>query len=183
MRLLRVSMVMENNYIKTYDDFLSENICNQLIECVEESNERVEHNRKPNFYQRNIGHDPAYRGLYHNFSELSYKYFSDLKITEDFLPIKYGFEELRIKKYDVGDEFDRHVDVADYSSAKRWLACQVYLNEDFKGGETKFDIHDTIIKPKTGRVLVFPPLWTYPHAGLPVVEGKKYILTTYFHYL
>ena len=79
MRLLRVSMVMENNFIKTYDDFLSENICNQLIECVEESNERVENNRKPNFYQRNIGHDPAYRGLYHNFIELSYKYFSDQK--------------------------------------------------------------------------------------------------------
>ena len=183
MSVLRENLVMVNDFIRTYDNFLSEPICNQLIDCVEESNERVEKNRKPNFYQRNIGNDPAYSGLYQNFSKLSYEYFSDLNYTEDSLPIKYGFEELRIKKYDVGDEFDRHVDVADYSSAKRWLACQVYLNEDFKGGETKFDIHDTIIKPKTGRVLVFPPLWTYPHAGLPVVEGKKYILTTYFHYL
>ena len=174
---------MANDFIRTYDNFLSESICNQLIECVEESSERVEKDRKPNFYQRNIGNDPSYRGLYQNFSQLSSKYFSDLKYSEDTLPIKYGFEELRIKKYDVGDEFDRHVDVADYRSAKRWLACQVYLNDNFKGGETKFDIHDTIIKPKTGRVLVFPPLWTYPHAGLPVVEGKKYILTTYFHYV
>ena len=174
---------MVDDFIKTYDYFLSEHICNQLIECVEESNERVEKNRKPNFYQRNIGNDLRYTGLYKNFTELSSRYFSDLKYTEDILPIKYGFEELRIKKYDVGDEFDRHVDVADYRSSKRWLACQVYLNDNFKGGETKFDIHDTIIKPKTGRVLVFPPLWIYPHAGLPVVEGKKYILTTYFHYV
>ena len=82
MRLLRENMVMVNDFIKTYDDFLSENICNQLIECVEESNERVENNRKPNFYQRNIGHDPAYRGLYHNFSESSFKYFLTLKLQK-----------------------------------------------------------------------------------------------------
>ncbi len=67
---------MENNFIKTYDDFLSESICNQLIECVEESNERVEKDRKPNFYQRNIGNDPSYRGLYQNFKILKFKNFN-----------------------------------------------------------------------------------------------------------
>ncbi len=183
MRLLVRNLVMVNDFIKVYDDFLSETICNQLIECVEESNERVENDRKPNFYQRNVGNDPAYRGLYKNFSDLSSRYFLDINYTEDILPKGYGFEELRIKKYHVGDCFDRHVDVGDYQSAKRWVAFLVYLNDNFKGGKTEFDIHDRIIEPKTGRVLVFPPLWTYPHSGLPVVEGKKYILTTYFHYL
>ena len=40
-----------------------------------------------------------------------------------------------------------------------------------------------MIHPKTGSVLVFPSLWTFPHAGLPVKSGTKYILTTYFHYI
>ena len=49
---------MENNFIKTYDDFLSENICSQLRDTVDEENERVERDRRPNFYQRNIGNAP-----------------------------------------------------------------------------------------------------------------------------
>ena len=174
---------IRNKFIQTYDNVLSESTCNELINLVDEKNERIERDRKPNFYQRNIGDLPEYTGLYHKFIELSVDYFSDLGYTKDLLPEKHGFEELRIKKYDVGDAFDRHVDVADYNSARRWVAFQVYLNDNFKGDETEFYSFEKIIKPKTGRVLVFPPLWTFPHAGLPVLEGTKYILTTYFHYV
>ena len=174
---------MENNFIKTYDDFLSENICSQLRDAVDEENERVERARRPNFYQRNIGNAPEYSGLYQNFTDLGMKYFSELEYSEDILPARYGFEELRIKKYEVGDSFDKHIDVSDHPSAKRWVAFQVYLNDNFEGGETQFYLPDFTVKPKTGSVLVFPPLWTFPHAGLPVTKGVKYILTTYFHYI
>ena len=175
---------MENEFIKTYDDFLSENTCQDLIKAGDENNERIDRNRKPNFYQRNIGDLPEYAGLYEKFKVLGMDYISELGYNDpDLLPPKYAFESLRVKKYDVGDAFDKHVDVAGHESAKRWIAFQVYLNDDFEGGQTEFDIHDKIIEPKTGRVLVFPPLWTYPHAGLPVTKGKKYILTTYFHYV
>ena len=75
------------------------------------------------------------------------------------------------------------VDVADYKSARRWIAFLVYLNDNFSGGETEFYPHQQVIHPKTGRVLVFPCVWTYPHAGLPITTGTKYILTTYFHYI
>ena len=74
---------------------------------------------------------------------------------------------MRVKKYDVGDSFDTHVDVSDYASARRWLAFLVYLNDNFIGGETEF-VDGKMIHPKTGTVLVFPSLWTFPHAGLPV---------------
>ena len=54
---------------------------------------------------------------------------------------------------------------------------------DFKGGETTFPYNKLTIKPETGKVLVFPPTWQYPHMGLPVKSGKpKYILSTYLHY-
>ena len=80
------------------------------------------------------------------------------------------------------DSYDTHVDVSDYASARRWLAFLVYLNDNFTGGETEF--HDgKMIHPKTGTVLVFPCVWTFPHSGLPVKSGSKYILTTYFHYV
>ena len=177
------NLVTESDFVETYDDFLSESICSELISLVDEENERIERNHKPNFYQRNIGNLPEYSSLYKKFSEIGMKYLSDIGYYNDLLPQKYGFEELRIKKYDVGDSFDKHVDVSDYKSARRWIAFLVYLNDNFTGGETEFYPHQQVIHPKTGRVLVFPCVWTYPHAGLPIVSGTKYILTTYFHYI
>ena len=50
--------------------------------------------------------------------------------------------------------------------------------------EERQSLHDgKMIHPKTGTVLVFPSVWTFPHSGLPVKSGSKYILTTYFHYV
>ena len=177
------NLVMGNDYIETYDDVFSTSTCSELIKLVEEKNERIENEHRPNFYQRNIGNMPEYSGMYKKFSELGMNYLKELGYSDDLLPSKYGFEELRIKKYDVGDSFDKHVDVSDYKSARRWIAFLVYLNDNFTGGDTEFYPHQQVIHPKTGRVLVFPCVWTYPHAGLPIVSGTKYILTTYFHYI
>ena len=176
------NLVTESDFVETYDDFLSESICSELISLVDEENERIERSHKPNFYQRNIGNLPEYTGLYKKFSEIGMKYLTDIGYYDDILPQKYGFEEMRIKKYDVGDSFDTHIDVSDYASARRWLAFLVYLNDNFTGGETEF-VDGKMIHPKIGSVLVFPSLWTFPHAGLPVKSGTKYILTTYFHYI
>jgi len=48
------------------------------------------------------------------------------------------------------------------------------------GGETRFV--DVMIKPKKGNLLVFPPLWMFPHAGLIPISSPKYIISTYLHY-
>ena len=158
------SLVTESDFVETYEDFLSQSICSQLINLVDEENERIERDHKPNFYQRNIGNLPEYTGLYKKFSEIGMKYLTDIGYYDDILPQKYGFEEMRVKKYDVGDSFDTHIDVSDYASARRWLAFLVYLNDNFTGGETEF-VDGKMIHPKTGSVLVFPSLWTFPHAG------------------
>ena len=49
------NLVTESDFVETYDDFLSESICSELISLVDEQNERIERDHKPNFYQRNIG--------------------------------------------------------------------------------------------------------------------------------
>ena len=92
---------------------------------------------------------PEYSGMYKKFSELGMDYLKELGYSDDLLPSKYGFEELRIKKYEVGDSFDKHVDVSDYKSARRWIAFLVYLNDNFTGGETEFYPHQQVIHPKT----------------------------------
>ena len=103
---------------------------------------------------------------------------------ERFFPVKFGLEEMRIKRYDKGDRFNQHVDVGNLDSSKRFLAFLFYLNDDFRGGETVFKTPDTFtVRPHKGNVVVFPPTWQYPHAGMPVREGTKYIMSTYLNYV
>ena len=64
------NLVTESDFVETYDDFLTESICSELISLVNEQNERIERDHKPNFYQRNIGDLPEYTGLYKKFSSL-----------------------------------------------------------------------------------------------------------------
>ena len=80
------NLVTESDFVETYDDFLSESTCSQLISLVDEENERIERNHRPNFYQRNIGNLPEYTGLYKKFSEIGMKYLTDIGYYDDILP-------------------------------------------------------------------------------------------------
>jgi prolyl 4-hydroxylase len=100
-----------------------------------------------------------------------------------FWPPHIAFEHLRVKRYlpNGRDEFPPHVDVMDQRSARRFLTGMIYLNAP-AGGETVFPHLDLSITPETGKLLVFPPLWLFPHAGLPPRSRSKYILQTYLCY-
>ena len=119
------------------------------------------------------------------------KYKIDCKITETQFPEKYSWEEFKVKRYLVSDDnenaeqFKYHVDVSTHATAKRFLILMVYLNDDFEKGETIFPIFGDVVKPKKGRLLIFPPHWTYLHAGLPATKPgyAKYFLGTYLQYM
>lgn len=92
-------------------------------------------------------------------------------------------ERLRFYRYDVGQQFDWHLDgyFERPSGERSFFTFMVYLNEDFEGGETSFvtgkynrDILD--IKPVTGMALLF--LHRIEHKGQPVKSGRKYVLRT-----
>jgi len=179
-----------DKFIRTYDGF-DEKTCKSIIEIFENSDDkdRVDNCGVPNFTQVNLGasgkYDKFMQLLCYKTVEVLKKYKKDLPEYIEWFPDKFYFEELRIKKYDPGsdDQFGLHTDVQDHQSAKRYMSFLYYLNDDFKGGETDFPYNELTVKPETGKVLVFPPTWQYPHRGLPVKSGNpKYILSTYLHY-
>ena len=49
-------------------------------------------------------------------------------------------------------------------------------------GNTLFSRHGLNIRPVSGRVIIFPPTWDYPHSGLAPKSNPKYIMSTYIHY-
>ena len=59
----------------------------------------------------------------------------------------------------------------------RILAWMLYLNDDFEGGETEFLYQKLRVKPKRGRLLIWPTAFTHTHRGGLVLKGSKYILT------
>jgi len=180
-----------DNYIKCYNNVVSEDFCKEIIDFFEKKTEHHERECIDSFYsftqvKLQLHKEWEYFSdiLENVLKNLVYRYVSDLKIELHRFPEKYGFEIFRMKRYlpDNGDQFRTHVDVTDYASAKRFLVFFIYLNNN-KGGDTVFPDFNIKIKPKIGKVLMFPPLWTHYHAGLKPIKEPKYIVGSYLHYV
>ena len=62
---------------------------------------------------------------------------------------------------------------------KRALAYGIYLNDVKDGGETEFLNFSTRVKPKKGRIVIWPAAFPYVHRGNPPLSGEKYLLTSW----
>ena len=180
-----------NDFIHIYENALESSICDSLISLFDQTSdkhERFENEGKPNFTQFNLTenkeitsevnqiHNHVIKNVF-TYRDKYYE-FVDTRV----FPKDHAFEQFRIKKYNPGgeDRFDTHVDVLDYSSARRFLSFMWYLNDVETGGETVFK--DLTIQPKKGTLLIFPPLWLFPHKGNSPISESKYIMSTYLHY-
>jgi len=177
--------------IQIYDDALESNVCDFLIsmfEQVTDKQEKITNDRKPNFTQFNLTQNrelteevnQVQNHLIQKTFEYRNKYYEF--VDKRVFPEQHAFEQYRIKRYvpNENEAFDTHVDVVDYETSRRFLSFFWYLNDVEVGGETQFK--DLIITPKKGRLIVFPPLWMFPHKGLDPISGPKYIISTYLHY-
>ena len=170
-----------SHMVRVYNNIFSNELCDNLINLFENSVEQHEYfnnNHRPCFTQLNLNqyHMNVVRNLIPYVQQVYSKY------KTKFLPELSSLEEFRIKRYLTnGDErFDEHVDVTNYSTARRVVAFIFYLNDN--NGSTIFSNQHLNIEPECGRVVVFPPTWEYPHSGLPPSDNPKYILSTYIHY-
>lgn len=62
----------------------------------------------------------------------------------------------------------------------RMLTLIWYLNDVEEGGETEF-VDGTLVKPKTGQLLIFPTSWYMAHRGRMPISNKKYIITSWLY--
>lgn len=112
------------------------------------------------------------------------------------LPHEWG-ETMQGQRYEVGQEFKYHLDVfwtkADYWKAEskrggqRSITAMAYLNDVGEGGDTQFTAIGLSVPPQQGALLIWNnnlpdgrPNEDTMHAGLPVVKGKKYVLTKWY---
>lgn len=186
------------NYITVIDRVLPGRFCNDIIAKFEknEFHEQVKtewENR--NFTEINItlqsGWDQEHLIFTNTIKNLWREYATQHNILlGSQWPERFGFEQFRMKRYlpNGKDEFSFHTDVGNYGSSRRFLAFLWYLNTVTIGGMTKFAYSPleepfAAVPAVQGRVLIFPPLWNYPHWGEKVTSGPKYIVSSYLHYL
>mgnify|MGYP001080219432 CR=1 FL=1 len=90
------------------------------------------------------------------------------------------FVDFKVKKILPGGGFHNwHYENGKYEHALRGLVVQIYLNDNFEGGETEFLYINKRIEAKEGAVLIFPPGFTHTHRGNPPIGGTKYIVGTW----
>lgn len=175
-------------YIKVYDNVITKTYCDILIEKFHK-NKKEWIERETNIYKFNEINLVKSRNIFENDLDYLYNVFDtyvdlyrkDCGVRDYQFPQTYGFEEIRMKHYKAGEgEFKPHID-SNESSIKRFLVFFLYLDSG-EGGETIFYDHKTLCERKPGRLLMFPPMWTYPHAGLMPIQNDKHIIGSYLHY-
>ena len=185
-----------SDYVMIVDDCINKDTCESLIDKFDKADDLVVRDRSwdqdyKSFKELNLTTHPQFKDeqtLFYDVSKELYKFY-EKKCGINFFPKEYGFEDVRMKRYnnDDQDQFGWHTDVGDYASARRYLVIFYYLNDVEEGGETAFD--DKVsgyylkVKSKQGRIVMFPPMWMYPHKGLKPISNPKYIISTYMHYL
>jgi prolyl 4-hydroxylase len=179
-----------SHYVRVYDHGLEGGLCRRMIESFA----GLARFQRPNgrgiragleesaWTELNVSalSDVHFLGVFRKFIDQAlarYNHDIELPIPIPNTPLT---SELVMKRYRPGQEeqFQLHFDAINFVS-NRYLVLVWYLNDVAEGGETSFPHLDLMVKPRCGRLLMFPPYWMYQHQGLAPVSGEKYILSTY----
>ena len=181
------------NYVKIYNDVVSDSKCKELIDRFESDTKchEIQNNgNETTLTQINllnssntIWKDDA-NFLVNVIMEHVEKYKKDCDIKSFQWPDKFGIEPLKIKRYlpDTTDEFPAHVDVRDRATARRFLVMFVYLTDNY-AGQTELEVLADTSPCQRGSILLFPPMWPWIHAGKAPVKNPKYIIGSYLQYV
>ena len=139
--------------ISIIDNFLDKNSCNDLIK----------------YFKKNIKDIEKYRDTY----ILKYIYQPILKKLNKNIGM-FDFKKpdnMEIVKWPQGSFMDPHTDKGDF------LSFIVYLNDNFKGGETI--INGITVKPKKGSIVIFSN-GHYLHHVNKVMDKERYTLIAWY---
>lgn len=172
-------MQKTDNFKLIVEDFFSQDECEKYINLGEEigfelSKIRTKDGEITNTDIRNNGRvilDDS------NLAEELFKRLEDqLPKQIDEYTLKGLNEQLKIYRYEVGQEFKMHKDApfVRNENERSFLTMLIYLNNDYEGGETFF--LDGTVKGSTGQCVVFRQ--SMAHAGLKVKSGVKYAIRT-----
>ena len=185
-----------NNFIGIYDNYITEQECNKAIKLYESQN-------KFNNTVNRIGKENA--SILHKQDQQYFAYGDNIDVWwEDLKPMMLNFDlawNHYIKNTGAGDVYGVplyyttlkiqktlptegyhvwHIEHGKgFENECRAFVFSIYLNDIEEGGETEFLHFSKRVKPKKGRIVIWPAAFPYVHRGNPPLSGEKYILTSW----
>ena len=185
------------NFIGVYDGYITEAECQRAINLF---NDQDKYNKTINRIDSEktsvlAKHDQQYflkenelsfwwetlKSMIFNF-DLALNHYLDNTGGRDAFGIdQFKYTQLKIQKtYPTEGYHVWHVEHnKGWESEKRAFVYTIYLNDVEEGGETEFLHFSKRVKPKTGRIVIWPAAFPYIHRGNPPLAAEKYILTSW----
>ena len=184
------------NFIGVYDNYITPEECNKAIKLYEQQfkfnntinrigfeKASILHKQDQQFFAASNNIDVWWESLKPmmvNF-DLAWSHYAKHTGAFDAYGIPFNFTSLKIQKTLPTEGYHVwHVEHgANFDSSARGFVFTIYLNDVEEGGETEFLHFSKRIKPKTGRIVIWPAAFPYVHRGNPPLLGEKYILTSW----
>jgi len=185
------------NFIGVYDNYITKEECNKAIKLYEDQNKfnntinRIG-SEKSSILQKQ---DQQYfaslnnleiwweslKSMMLNFDLAWNHYCMNTGALSAYDNIKFNFTTLKIQKTLPTEGYHVwHVEHGKgFDNEPRAFVFSIYLNDVEEGGETEFLHFSKRVKPKTGRIVIWPAGFPYVHRGNSPLSGEKYILTSW----
>ena len=186
-----------DNFIGVYDNYITKEECNKAIKLFETQNKFHHTLNRIDFENASIlekkdkqffanGNNieiwwSELKPMILNF-EIAWKHYVKNTGAQDaYDNIQFHFSSLKLQKTLPTEGY--HVWHIEHNKGfemeARAFVYTIYLNDVKEGGETEFLHFSKRVKPKTGRIVIWPAAFPYLHRGNPPLSNKKYILTSW----
>ena len=183
-------MASESDLIRRYSGAFSSDDCKKLREYIDnfENNKLLFHTdeklHEVDHKTINITHSYDFPTYSHISQEIIPKfkpcideYLNTFSILNTY---KFLIYDLKLKKIPAGGGFHSwHFENGSVTYSPRTFVVQLYLNDNFDGGETEFLYQNRREQAEEGDVLIFPAGFTHTHRGNPPIGGTKYLITSW----
>jgi len=185
------------NFIGIYDNYITKEDCNKAIQLYENQNKfnqtinriafenaSVLQKQDQQFFAANNNIDVWWESLKPmmlNFDLAWNHYVTNVGAKEAYDGIPFHFTSLKIQKTLPTEGYHVwHIEHGKgFDNEPRAFVFTIYLNDVEEGGETEFLHFSKRVKPKTGRIVIWPAAFPYLHRGNTPLSGEKYILTSW----
>mgnify|MGYP003655871387 CR=1 FL=1 len=176
-----------DNFVRVYDNCLDQESCDRLInefKLADESSAFFTDNR-PDIKREDksfLLHDrnAELNADFNNILDIYIRQYCDaFTILNEY---KFSSFSNKMQKTEpCGGYHIWHCENNSISTSSRILTWLFYLNDVDEGGETELLYQSMRVKPKTGRLVIFPAAFTHTHRGNPPISNTKYIVTGWYH--
>lgn len=183
------------HYVKIYDDFFDECLCNTIIESLQKINwmenkfyspklpELVSYENEPYMsYEDFPGSNTIQNKLWFGIEQYITK---DFKGCNEWFDGWNGYSRLRFNRYEKNTKMKVHCDHihslfdGDLKGIPI-LSIIGLLNEDFTGGELVL-WKDHIVNLKKGSIVIFPSNFLFPHEIKQIISGTRYSFVSWVY--